>query len=208
MDRAIHRLEEYAWVAFTSVHGVRAIAHRVQALGRDARVFARCRIAAVGPATSRALRRLGISADLTPPTFTGAALTASIQQVCKGRIGRVLYPRSDIAGPFFGERIRAAGGTVDELIAYRTVECPAPSSATRALSEGVDAIVFASPSAVRNFLKQKLSIRNACIACIGPTTAKAARELGMSVAIVADEHTDEGRSDSIGSFFTRKGTAG
>jgi len=78
---------------------------------------------------------------------------------------------------------RAAGATVEELILYKTiVPGRAEPRALRALQDGlVDAITFASGSAVRGFL-QLVGARSAersAIACLGPTAAGAAMAAGF-----------------------------
>jgi len=51
----------------------------------------------------------------------------------------------------------------------------------------VDAITFASPSAVEGWvtLTSGQALGPAVIACLGPTTAEAARAAGLSVQVVA-----------------------
>ena len=92
----------------------------------------------------------------------------------------------------------SGGAAVDEVTAYRTVlvvEDVAPL-AERLAAGDVDVATFASSSTVRN-LCQALGPRAALLdrvktVCIGPVTASAARELGLRVDAVADEHTVEG----------------
>jgi uroporphyrinogen III methyltransferase/synthase len=58
----------------------------------------------------------------------------------------------------------------------------------------IDVFVFASPSSVRNFAEllgpdrtAELLAPPATIACIGPTTAAAVRDLGLAVDVEPDE---------------------
>ena len=45
------------------------------------------------------------------------------------------------------------------------------------------------------------ALEDSRIACIGPTTAATARELGLSVDLVADVHTVDGLVDALVSYF-------
>jgi uroporphyrinogen-III synthase len=64
----------------------------------------------------------------------------------------------------------------------------------------VDWLTFTSPSTVRNFitLTRRAGLNpfqlagSPRVACIGPVTAEAARELGFRVDAVAEPHTAEG----------------
>jgi len=112
---------------------------------------------------------------------------------------RVLLPRADLARPALAEGLREAGATVDEVVAYRTVR-PSEGDAEavrQALAEGkIDVLTFTSSSTVRNFLAALTPLpslpERTVVACIGPITARTAREMGLPVHVVAVEHTIEG----------------
>ncbi|MEK7847808.1 MAG: uroporphyrinogen-III synthase, partial [Chloroflexota bacterium] len=78
LDRAIARLGRYHWVAFTSANGVQYFFQRLQDSGRDARAFGRCRLAAIGPATARALEQRHLRPDLVPGEYTSERLLAEL----------------------------------------------------------------------------------------------------------------------------------
>ncbi|HEV2475182.1 MAG TPA: porphobilinogen synthase, partial [Candidatus Dormibacteraeota bacterium] len=91
------------------------------------------------------------------------------------------------ADPDLPSTLRERGAIVDELTAYETVEGP-PESA-RALEqalrdEDVAAVVFASGSAVRGFVKLG-GTPNLPAVTIGPRTSAAAREAGFVVSAEA-----------------------
>lgn len=94
---------------------------------------------------------------------------------------------------------------MDEVVAYQTV-VPRELKRDRlksVLESGVDVLIFTSPSTVRNFanalghvnVTQELS--SVRIACIGPVTAEAARQLGMDVDVVANPHTIDALVEAI-----------
>jgi uroporphyrinogen-III synthase len=69
------------------------------------------------------------------------------------------------------------------------------SEIERALAGGeLDAVTFTSTSTVRGFFRllPHADLSGCLVACIGPSTAATARELGVSRVEVAEEHTVEG----------------
>ena len=192
LDEAIRKIDRYRWVVFSSVHGVIGFWKRLDFLGLDARALGSCKVAAVGPATAKRLRRQGILPELLPPAYDGDALARSVCESSDSPLGRVLFPCGDIARPTIPEGLRRGGASVDAVVVYATVDAT-PSEMTRKLiAEGVNAIVFCSPSAVRRFAALGLLAGDAAIACIGPTTASAARSAGLRVDVMAEEHSMSG----------------
>ncbi len=190
LDTALGRVHEYGWVVFTSPNGVR------QALARPkARDAAWPRIAAVGQATASALAEARLCADFTPSAPTGRSLGAELPV---GPGERVLLFRSDVARPELPAALRARGAVVDEVVAYRTTPRtePAPDVAAELRAGRVDAILLASPSAVRGLVAavggDPELYRATSLIAIGPTTAAAIREMGLPLAATADDPSPRG----------------
>jgi len=55
------------------------------------------------------------------------------------------------------------------------------------------------------FFSPRLSAGEATIACIGPTTASAAREMGLNVEVLPDEHTGDGLVAALERHFAAVG---
>jgi uroporphyrinogen-III synthase len=122
-------------------------------------------------------------------------------------LGRVLYPCGNIARPTIPEALRRCGASVDSIVVYETVDAT-PSAVTRKLiGEGVDVIVFCSPSAVRRFVALGLSEGDATIACIGPTTASAARSAGLNVEVMAENNCASGMTATLERHYSAMGAA-
>lgn len=197
LDAAIERLGSYDWVLFTSPNGVTGVFDRMDHLARDARAFGGVNIAAVGPATSQALRRHGLTPDLIPDRFLTDAVAAGL--IARGVAGRrVLLPRTDIVGEDLAGALEGAGALVDQVVAYRTVQAPGidPEVAGRLAAGEVDFVTFTSSSTVRNLLaaldgRQEL-LQRPTIVSIGPVTSRTARESGLDVRVEAVEHTVPG----------------
>jgi len=150
------------------------------------------RLAAVGPATARALESRGLSAAFIPDEYVAEALAAGLDDVA-GR--RVLLPHAELAREALADDLRRRGAIVDEIAVYRTLPAAPDPAGLAELKRGVDAITFTSASAARNFarlLAGEAPSGAAIMACIGPVTAAAAREAGLPVTVVAAEYTLDG----------------
>jgi uroporphyrinogen III methyltransferase/synthase len=188
LRRAAGGVARFGWVAFTSANAV----DRFVACLRDARDLAGVGLAAVGPATVAALARHGLVADLVPDDPTAAGLARAMT----GPPARVLFPCAAAARPDLPEALAARGWEVERVVAYRTVPAPPPPEAVTGALAGADAVTFTSPSAVEAYLA--MTDRDGrplplppLVACIGPTTAAAARAAGLAVAVESPLPTSE-----------------
>lgn len=190
LDRAIRELNTYHWIIFTSVNGVSAFWDRLDVVGGGSALT--MRVAAIGPATARALQAHAVTVTLIPDEYVAEAIVESIGNV-QGQ--RILLPRADIAREALVVELQQRGATVDEIAAYRTLPAQPDPDGLLELQRGVDVITFTSSSTVRNFiaLVGRDSIPpQAIIACIGPITANTARELGLRVDVQATDYTIDG----------------
>ncbi|MDQ6838626.1 MAG: uroporphyrinogen-III C-methyltransferase [Actinomycetota bacterium] len=182
----------YDWVVFTSVNAV----DRLGAVLRDARAFAGCRIAAIGPGTAAALAGRHLIADLVPQRAIAEGLLAAWPPRPEAG-GRVLLPRAAVARDALPDGLVAAGWRVDVVDAYRTVPRE-PSADQRSAVADADAICFTSSSTVTNYLETLGTDRvPPTVACIGPVTAATARRAGLTVTTVAARHTVPGLVDAL-----------
>ena len=179
LDLVGPRLASFDWVAFASVNAVTRLFAHV----RDARAFGPARVAAVGPATASALAVRGVEADLVSPTGSATGLADALGSPPTGG-GSVLLPRSEQAGRELPDALAARGWVVVEVPAYRTVPVPVPTELAARVA-GADAVVFAAGSAVSAYLEAGLPVPPV-VACLGPSTAEAARSGGLTVTAVAE----------------------
>jgi uroporphyrinogen III methyltransferase/synthase len=176
----------YAWITLTSRTTVQVLAERLAP--RDVRA----RVAAIGEGTAEAFERwAGRAPDLMPRTFTTQALARAFPRGS----GRVLCARADIAPESLEDALAAKGWSAERVDAYRTrMPRALPAAARDALRRGeVDAVTFTSASTVRGFVGALGAVKgNPRVVCIGPVTAREAREHGLRVSAVARPHTIEG----------------
>lgn len=173
------------WVVFASAAAVDVVCERTRKIGVV--LAAETRIAAVGPATARALERHGITADAMPADHRGSAISASLGPLAQLR---VLLPRSDIARDETIAALRSAGADVVPVTVYHTAPIRPAASRVALLCRAMDAIIFMAPSAVRSFAALLAddavpALTATTVACIGPTTAAEVRALGASRPLTA-----------------------
>jgi uroporphyrinogen-III synthase len=205
---AIGRLASVRWVVFTSAQAVAATCgHARWAAVWGSLATRRPRLAAVGPATERRLRAVGLECDLVPDRSSGGDLAAALLSREGGLTGvPVLWPRSDIATRELPDALAGAGAIVIEPEAYRTVPVvPAALDdfAERLESARIDAVAFFSPSAARSLSRalgdgtlRRLAGRTE-VASIGPTTSAALAELGAPATLEAEPHSGAGLARAI-----------
>jgi uroporphyrinogen III methyltransferase/synthase len=125
---------------------------------------------------------------------------------------RILLPRADIARDTLAEALRAEGAEVNDVIAYRTV----PGGGERGgeydvyrmlLDRQIDAVTFASASAVRNFVtmlgREQAAdlLRTTVVASIGPVTAEAAQQLDIATTVMPERYTIPDLVDALVGHF-------
>lgn len=197
LDVAMSDISRIDWLLFTSANAVRFFFERF-ALPQEALVLPR--LAAVGPATAKALWERAYAVDETPDEFTGEALARCLGDLTSKRI---LLPRAKKGRPEIVEALLAAGAQVDDVALYDTV-APDPNPETLAqLADGVDALTFTSPSTVTNFYTLVLpaSVASAVVACIGPTTAQAVEQVGITVDVMPQRYTVDGLLDALAAYY-------
>jgi hydroxymethylbilane synthase len=192
----------FDWIVFTSQNAVDGFLNCPE----SSTLIKGASVAAVGPATAGKLRERGIDVALQPTSFSGASLVAEMSKRDLKR-KRVLFPRGDLARESVPVGLREAGAIVETLLVYRTIPVDEVDPAvSRQLSAGeIDAVVFCSPSGVHSFVSFVGSVfeglQGLTIACIGPTTAEAARQVGLAVQVEAEESTIEGLIHQLERFY-------
>jgi len=236
LDSALKRLGTYDWLILTSVNGVDAMWERMNKLHltpssrkREGNDFSRAvkrskpteafaaegsmlRIAAIGPATSKAVEQRGGKVDVVPKEYIAESVVRSLKSKVKGK--RVLLVRAKVARDVIPQELRKAGAHVDVVQGYETV---VPQNSRRRLQAALKSrrphvVTFTSSSTVRNFVKllrspatartQRTvngqeypldsSLEGILMASIGPITSSTLREVGLPVDIPAKEFTIPG----------------
>ena len=191
LDAALACLGTYDWMVFTSANAVEAFHRRAQLL-RITRLPKH--VAAIGAATERAARGVGLTVDAVPPKAVAESLAQELARDAEGRT--FLLVRAAEARDVVPDALRAAGGLVTVAEAYRN-EVPGESvGALRELFSAPerypDAVTFTSASTARNLaaLLEEAGLElpaGVVRASIGPITSDAMRELGIAPDVEAPE---------------------
>jgi uroporphyrinogen III methyltransferase/synthase len=204
-DKAIWKLAEYSSVCFTSKNAVIKFVERIRVIRPQAvDTLATRTIFAVGEKTKRSLESCGFSVLATPKHASAEELTTLLQEhQIKG--AKILFPKSSIAREELPKHLRSMGAEVDEIVVYQTI-IPEPDNLERIrqmfLENTIDVATFFSPSSILNFTEMIGSevLAHTAIAAIGSTTAETAQQLGLTVAILAQQATAEGLVEAIENY--------
>jgi uroporphyrinogen-III synthase len=190
-----------AWLIATSVNAIRFWAEIVGS-ERLATAMAEghLRFAAIGKATSKALVDLGATNVLTPQEATSAALTSSLLDYPPST---AIIPGGNLAMTSLPSQLQTAGWTVRTGVVYTTSPVSQEPKSVSLVRKGeIAAVLFRSPSAVRAFLAQVPQPEIPLI-CSGPTTARAAMELGIRVDAIAEDPTPDTVAATIATLLAR-----
>src|SRR5215469_10267349 len=126
LDTALKNLTTYDWLILTSVNGVDAMWERFARLRLTKKCLKHLKIAAIGPATKKAIEKRGVKVDVVPDEYVAESVVRSLKQKVKGK--RILLVRAKVARDVIPTQLRKAGAAVDVFEAYQTV-VPASSRA-------------------------------------------------------------------------------
>jgi uroporphyrinogen-III synthase len=207
LDAALRELPKYEWLVLTSANGVRALAERMEVMVRTMlappdvmQSLAPVRIAAMGPATARALEAHGLLADVVPKKYIAESLADALRDQVHGQ--NVLLVRAKVARDVLPSELEKSGANVNVVDAYQTI---VPNASCRALQKVFEqsygmphAATFTSSSTVTNFFRllQEAGIAGwppgMAAASIGPITTKTLLDHGIEPVIEASEYTIPG----------------
>jgi hydroxymethylbilane synthase len=190
LDRAIHELDRYDWILFTSANGVKFFADRVKHLGLSLDHL-HARICAIGTGTAAAATERGLNIHLMPDAYVAESVVLAFMQFdLNGK--RILLPRARIARDLIPLELLKRGALVDVVEAYRNV-IPKDLSlrAIEVLSAKPDWLTLTSASTVKNLLSAapRELLEPIKLASIGPITTEAALRHGLTVTVEASPHT-------------------
>jgi uroporphyrinogen-III synthase len=225
LDSALKQLENYDWLILTSVNGVEALWERSKKLKLGKKRFQHLQIAAIGPATSKAIAKTGLNVDVVPEEYVAESVVKSLKNQVKGK--RVLLARAKVARDVIPRELRKLGAEVHVVEAYETI---IPKSSRLRLQAVLKdpkrrptVITFTSSSTSKNFVELlgkgvghdrprprkpvPSTFAGIQFASIGPITSSTLRELGLPVSVEAKNYTIPGLIRAVASLVktSRKG---
>lgn len=212
LAKACADIEAYDWLVFTSPNGVSAFFAALNAVGKDCRSLYKAKVAAIGPATGKAVAGRGVKPDVVARTFVAEGLLDALAAHDLDG-AKVLLPRAAQAREVLPETLASRGARVEVVPAYETVAPQGSAEALKqAMAEGFDAVTFTSSSTVSNFLalmdeshRRELTRRSQSgeiiAASIGPITTQTAREAGLSVQVEPGAYTIDDLVEALAGHF-------
>ena len=198
VNERIAELSHYDWLVFSSANGVRMFLNLLLE-SRDVRCLGSLRLAAIGPGTARELAAFFLTADLVPHEHRAEALADAL--AVEARAGRrFLLVRASRGREVLAESLSAAGGQVDQVVAYRStdVEQADPEIAARLSAGEIDWITVTSSAIARSLARLfGPDLSKARLASISPVTSQTLRELGLAPAAEAVRYTIAGLVEAI-----------
>src|SRR5215471_3671382 len=185
LDSALTNISTYDWLILTSVNGVDAMWARMSQLRFTKNSLRNLKIAAIGPATKKAIERRGVKVHIVPKEYVAESVVRSLRRKVRGK--RILLVRAKVARDVIPRELRKAGANIDVVEAYETVV--PKSSRTRLQAALKDSrkrphvISFTSSSTVKNFVSllgapaknstraRPVALEGVTLASIGPVTS-------------------------------------
>ena len=156
-------------------------------------------IAAIGPATKKAIVKHRLKVKMVPEEYVAESVVKGLRDKVNGK--RVVLIRAKVARDVIPEELRAAGAQVDVVEAYETVVPEKSRARLRALMKSAarrpHLVTFTSSSTAKNFAEllgnvkagSQSWLKHVQLASIGPVTSATLRDLQLPVAIEAREFT-------------------
>ena len=195
-------LVNFDTLAFTSTNGVESFFDQLFAAGYDVRVLAGKKIASVGKITEKKLLEYGIRCDYVPEDHTGEGLGKLLAKTSPE--SRILLLQGNLADDTLLNLLPRA----TRWVVYETLPVVELPEWKREAVASADAVVFASTSAVENFIKVMQQGSEGAAAdlephtsfCIGRITESAARKQGFET-VTSDETTMDSLAKKIVEYY-------
>ncbi len=203
LNQTLANLTTFDWLILTSANAVAALAQH--------KIPSTLKIAAIGPATAKALQSRGLHADLIPPKYVAESLAEALLPHAPD--ARMLLLRAAVARDYLPETLTAAGAHVTIAEAYRTV---IPTESIAALKHLLadptrhpHAVTFTSASTATNLAELLHAAglplpENIARASIGPVTTRTLRELNLPPQIEAKEATIPSLVEALAAYFATR----
>ena len=226
-------LANFDILAFTSTNGVESFFKQLLTSGNDIRILAGKKIASVGKITEKKLLEYGIRCDFVPEDHTGEGLGMLLRSILDERtLVNSLQTRDESGVGLSGARSAESKDLLDESrilllqgnladdtllkllpqatrwVVYETLPVVELPEWKREAVASADAVVFASTSAVENFIAAtsdvipaQAGISSRLAFCIGRMTEAAAKSHGFET-VTSDETTMDSLVKKIMEYYT------
>lgn len=194
-EEVFEGIGSYDWLVFSSANGVKYFFDEFLGKFKDIRALGVMRIAAVGEATARAIRRYHLEVEIVPAKAVAEELAAELVATGSMDSAKVLVVTGNLGRGVLVEKLDEARAIVDTFPVYRNEKTDLSDDPVAAdfRAQGADAILFTSSSGVKSFVAQAGSLKldegatRPIAGSIGPITSETMRASGMPVDFEATE---------------------
>lgn len=213
-------LADFDLLAFTSVNGVESFFKQLFDAGYDVRILAGKKIASVGKITEKKLLEYGIRCDYVPEDHTGEGLgkllATLVPQSTEGATSNPIPQILLLQGNLADDTLQKLLPQATRWVVYETLPVSELPEWKREAVESADAVVFASSSAVENFVKvmpqsvegsdshpepRASNLNPRTSFCIGRLTEATARKHGFET-VTSDETTMDSLVKKIVEYYS------
>ena len=195
---ALRSAAGYQWFLFTSGNGVDIFFETLRILRLDIRTLMHLKFAAVGRKTAAALENYGIHCDFVPRNFSGADLAREWIPLLE-KDEKVIMFRAKDGMTVLPQELGKAGITFHDIPLYETWVDGRRTEELKRAVKSADYVTLASGSAAAAFGRMLAGgiPPHLKVVTIGPSTTKAAKELGITVHKSTGEYTASGIAAAI-----------
>lgn len=187
------------WLLFTSPIGVELFFEQLEIMKFDLRNIlcknAVVKVAAIGPATARALNKRGLVADVVPAVYAAEELGKEVAKSADEK-SHITIIRAKEGSELLIPPLQKRGLSCFDIPLYETI-CRTDVFLKEQIvkmfeANEIDMVTFTSASTVRGFTNTmgEMDYSKVLAVCIGAQTAKAAKAYGMQIAIANEATMD------------------
>ncbi len=206
IDKALRQIAGYDWLILTSINAVDVLFARLTIRKTALEKLNHLQVAAIGPATAKAISTYGLGVDVVPKEYKAESVVKKLRKLIKGQ--RVLLVRAKVSRDVIPNDLRKAGAEVTVVEAYEAVVPVSSKQRITSLLQHPDKmphiITFTSSSTVKNFVAlvgkraaKSRAFANTKFASIGPVTSATLRSFNLTPHIRAKDYTMPGLIDAI-----------
>ena len=189
-DQILPYVQQVDWIIFTSMNGFKFCCSRLDELGKSHDLFNATKIACVGPSTAKALQKKGLTVNLIPEHHQSEGLLAALEiENIEGSVFWLIQaeePREILSK---GLLARKAEVWISHVYLNQLPDRDFSPMLELLEAGRVDWLILSSASAVENLFRiipegwSSDWSTGLNFACLGETTASAARNRGLHVTV-------------------------
>jgi uroporphyrinogen-III synthase len=191
---SLTHLSHHHYIIFTSVN---AVTYADKTLNGQWQT-GDSKLVAIGPRTRQALKRKGLSADITAePPFSSEQLLSNFPPTLEGK--NCLILKGEEGRTFLSSSLRQRGANVQAIDVYRRT---LPQGNTAFPTEHLDFVTVTSQLSLENFfalcpINSQEFKENTCFVVFSERLANAVRTMGCKLILVSEQASDESLVSTI-----------